>query len=69
MQSALGSETFATAGRTTNRPEEVSVLGIAGSQDTAVGDDDRRLNKVVDRQSVFGREPSEAASQSETSDA
>ena len=50
-------------------PEEIGVLALAGRDKTAIGQDDVRLEQVVDRQAVLAREVARAPAEGEARDA
>ena len=54
---------------TADGPEQIRVLRVAARQNVAVGDDDFRLDKVVNRQAVFACQPSIAAAKGQTATA
>ena len=51
------------------RPEEIGVLALAGRDEAAVGQDDVRLEQVVDREAVLAREVAGAAAERQAGDA
>src|SRR5438105_3710191 len=50
-------------------PEEIPVLSSTGREYFAVGGNDLARQKVVDRHTVFAKQPTNTATQSKTSDA